>query len=137
MEVNYLSLLLAAAASMGVGMFWYSPLAFGAEWMKQMGYTKKSMEKMMEEEDMRVTYASSFLAALIQAYVLNYVFVLTETYTMSAAIILAVVLWFGFIATTQLSRVLWGKDSVQLFTINTLHQVAQIAVMAIVLMLFR
>jgi hypothetical protein len=33
-RVNYLSVLLSAVAFMFVGMFWYSPLAFGSLWVE-------------------------------------------------------------------------------------------------------
>jgi hypothetical protein len=36
--INYLAVIAAAIAAVGVGVLWYGPL-FGKEWMKLMGYT--------------------------------------------------------------------------------------------------
>ena len=33
-EVNYISILLAAVASMALGFLWYGPYVLGKQWMK-------------------------------------------------------------------------------------------------------
>lgn len=43
MEMNYSILFLTALVPMFIGYIWYGPL-FGNAWMKQMGFTKESME---------------------------------------------------------------------------------------------
>jgi hypothetical protein len=42
-EVNYLAVLLAAAATMIIGFLWYSPILFGNVWMKQIGLKAEDM----------------------------------------------------------------------------------------------
>ena len=72
MGVNLLSVLVAAIATMVVGFLWYSPLLFARPWMVAMGYDpndKARMEAMQKSAGK--SYAISFIAALVSAFVLG------------------------------------------------------------------
>jgi hypothetical protein len=40
MEINFLSLILAALSTLVVGFVWYHPKVFGTIWMKESGMTQ-------------------------------------------------------------------------------------------------
>src|SRR5437016_6328397 len=98
-SINYLSVLLAAVASMVVGFVWYGPMLFGSRWMKLMGLTKADMDA--AKKQMGVMYGKSFIAALVTAYVLAYILALTGSMNTMAAVTVAFWAWLGFIAPVQ------------------------------------
>lgn len=134
-EVNILAVILAGIASMAVGFLWYSPLLFAKPWMKLMGYTDKSMKQAQAE--MGKTYAMSFIASLVSAYVLYHVMVMSINYFHYAAVPTGVIsafwMWFGFVAPVQMTDVLFGKKTWTLFGINTGYQLASLLVMGLVM----
>ncbi len=43
LELNYLAIIVAAAANFVLGMVWYAPSVFGKMWMKEAGITMGEM----------------------------------------------------------------------------------------------
>lgn len=134
-EVNYLAVLLAGVATMVVGFLWYGPMLFAKPWMKLMGYTAESIKK--EQANMGKTYGISFVLALLTAYVLSHVMVLSENFygyaPVMAGLSSAFWMWLGFIMPVQATDVLFGSKKFKLFVINTGYQLASVLVMGVVL----
>lgn len=63
-EVNWLAILVAAAAAFVIGAAWYSPKMFAAQWMTDVGLKKKDIEK---ADDMTMTMVSSFVLTFVKA----------------------------------------------------------------------
>ena len=137
-EVNYLAILVAGVASMGVGFLWYGPMLFGKPWMKLMGYTAESMEKAKKE--MGKTYAMSFVVTLVMAYVLSHVMTLSQNFfhygRLETGLMTAFWMWLGFVMPVQATDVLFGGKRKKLVAINTGYQLASLLVMGIVISLF-
>lgn len=129
--MNYFALLAAGVASTFVGFLWYSPVLFGNPWMKAMGLNKEKMEGM--KKGMNKTYAISFVGGLVMAYVLSMLISLTGSTGMNEVLVLAFWAWFGFAAPVQLTEVLFGGKSYNLYFINTGYQLASLLVMGAVL----
>lgn len=134
-NVNWMSLLAAAIANMVIGFIWYSPALFGNQWMKLMGLTNKSMEKM--KKNMGSTYGVMFLGALVMAFVFYQLVWMLNITTVDAAVKVGFWIWLGFVATVQLSQVLFGKKSVNLYVIDTGYYLVSLVVMGAVLVLLR
>jgi hypothetical protein len=134
-EVNYLAVLLAGVASMVVGFLWYGPMLFAKPWMKLMGHTKESIEK--EKVNMGKTYGTSFVLALVTAYVLSHTMSLSQNFynysAVTAGLSSAFWMWLGFIMPVQATDVLFGSKKFKLFLINTGFQLASVLVMGVVL----
>lgn len=133
MELSYLSILVASLASMGVGFLWYSPLLFGTQWIAAQGMTKKEFEAQTHAVDMRLVLSSSFVVTLLQASVLAVAFELLKLDTALQAGVISALAWLGFAAPVQLNKVLFGKDSLKLWVLETTHQLAQLLTMSLVL----
>ncbi|MEX0895769.1 MAG: DUF1761 domain-containing protein [Patescibacteria group bacterium] len=134
--VNIFVVLLASISQMLLGMAWYSQTLFGKPWMKLMGFTQKEMQQ--DAASMKSTYTSMFVGIFLQASVLA---VLLERLAISSfadAWILALLLWLGFVAVTQLSAALFAKQafSFHLFTINTSYQLFGLVLMASIIQAF-
>ncbi len=67
MEINWISLLLAAASTLVVGFIWYNPKVFGTIWMKESGMT----EEKMKGANMALIFGMSFFYAFLISFVLQ------------------------------------------------------------------
>jgi hypothetical protein len=67
MEINFLSLLLAALSTLVVGFVWYHPKVFGTIWMKESGTTSEKMEG----SNMLVIFGLSLVYAFLISFVLQ------------------------------------------------------------------
>jgi hypothetical protein len=134
-SVNYFAILLAAASSMLVGFFWYSPSFFGKPWMKLMGYTAKSMEA--SKDNMSKTYAITFLGSLVMAYVLAHSLIFASSYTkvsgFSGGLMAGFWSWAGFVLPVQVNDALFGAKPWLLVKINTGYQLVSLLLMGVIL----
>lgn len=134
-EVNFLSVLLAAVASMVVGFLYYSEAVVGKSWMKAQGLTKADVEK--GKKTMGPYYGLSFVLALISAYVLFHVMAMSENFyeydRVMTGITSAFWMWLGFIMPVQATSEIFGKKKWNLFGINTGYQLVSLLTMGVVL----
>ncbi len=127
-DINYLALFIAAAINMGLGMFWYSQFMFGKHWLKWMN--KKSAQK----PEMLVIVIA-FFSGLIKAFFLLQIISLFNVLLVPVGIGLAIMLWLGFVVTTNLSTVLWEEKDARLYSLNMAFEAISIILMSIVLTL--
>ena len=134
MGINLWSVLVAAVASMGVGFLWYSPLLFARPWMVLMGYDPEDKARL---EAMRQgagkMYGLSFLASLVSALVLAKIILITTVSSALYGMKVGFAVWLGFVATVQLTSVLFAKQPVKLYLINTGYQLVCYLVMGAIL----
>jgi hypothetical protein len=132
-EVNFLTVLIAAVISMIIGFLWYSPFLFAKPWMKLMGYTSESMKS--AQKGMAKMYLISFIVTILTAYVLYHVIVMSMNFfhydSLSTGITSAIWMWLGFIMPVQITSVIFGKESWKLFFINTGYQLAAVLGMGV------
>jgi len=67
-EVNYLAVVVAAAAAFILGGLWYSPLLFARPWMAENRFTAEDVKKDFSPAR---AYGIALAAALVTAYVLD------------------------------------------------------------------
>ena len=67
MEINFLSLLLAALSTLVIGFVWYHPKVFGTIWMKESGMT----EEKMKGANMALIFGLSLLYAFLISFILQ------------------------------------------------------------------
>lgn len=137
-QVNFLSVLLAAIANLVVGFLWYSPLLFAKPWMKLMGYTTKNMKE--QSKEMGKTYAISFVLAIVAAYVLFHVMAFSSNFygysATTTALLTGFWMWLGFVAPVQFTSELFGKKNWSLLAINTGYQLTALLVMGLIIAMF-
>ncbi len=135
MAINYLAVLVAAIASMLVGMAWYSKSLFGKTWMALTKMTDQDMQK-AKSKGMSKLYIAAFIAALVMSYVLAMFVDLFGAATFSQALQVGFWIWLGFIATVMLNSVLWGGQPVKLYMINIGNLLVSLLVMSVILTLW-
>jgi hypothetical protein len=123
MGVNLLAVFVAAIATMVVGFLWYSPLLFARPWMVLMGYDPNDKAKLEEmRKSAGKSYAASFVASLVSAFVLAKIIDVTTVDRALYGMKIGFAVWLGFVATAQLTEVLFAKKPVKLYFINTGYQ---------------
>jgi len=134
-DINLLAVFVAGVAHMVVGMLWYSPVLFGNVWKRLMGIDDVKMEE-MKKKGMGKTMGISFVVALITAYALAYLLVLSGITSAGAAAALGLIVGVGFVFTTGLTTVLYEERNTHVYLINAAYHTASFAIMAAVLTLF-
>ena len=123
--INYIAILVAALASMVIGMLWYGPL-FQKQWMKLAGITPQGMKKMKLSP--MAAMSMGFVASLVTAYVLSVFVGGVMAWTAAANFVFWI--WLGFVAPVQLGVFLWEGRSFKLFILNTSYSLVTLVVMA-------
>jgi hypothetical protein len=132
--VKLVAVLVAALATMVIGFLWYSPLLFARPWMQLMGYDPDDKAKLAEmQKSAGPSYAVSFVASLLSAFVLGKIIDLTTVSTIPYGMKVGFAVWLGFVATVQLTDKLFSRRPTKLFLINTGYQLACYLVMGAIL----
>lgn len=133
---SIVSLVCAVIASFVIGMTWYSPLLFGPLWLKLKQFDKKTSKN--AQRALFIGYFTTLVGTILQALVLYQILYVYRATTLSQTICVTITMWFGFIAVTQLSMMMFDnkKFNVQLFVIDTSYQLVSLLFMGILLRLF-
>ncbi len=132
-NVDLITVVVAAIAAFIVGMIWYSPALFGKKWMKIMGMSEKDMAK--NKDKMMGVMATSLVLSGIMAYVLAHILAFSQASTLADAVQGAVWVWLGFIVTTTYMGVLYEKKSMDWFIMTVGHYLFALIAMALVLVM--
>ena len=140
--IKALFLTVSGLIAMVVGAMWYGPL-FGKLWMQGMGWDPNNQALMAEKKKSASrAYAQMFVLVLVQAYVLAHVLwaysvALPEVIGVSAGLQSAFWLWLGFILPIKYGDKLWGGKAFKYVAIDLGYYLVVLAVMGIVLSLWR
>ncbi len=122
-NLNLLAVLVAALSTMLVGFLWYSPMLFAKPWMREMGYDPNDKAKVQEmQKSAGPAYFASLIASVVTAFILALFFHEMRVQSIDLGLLIAFHVWLGFVATVQLTGVLFMKQSMKLFAINTGYQ---------------
>jgi hypothetical protein len=132
--LNLLAVLVAAISTMLVGFVWYSPILFAKPWMREMGYDPDDKDRVKEmQKSAGLAYFGSFIASLVSAFVLALFLHQFRAQSVQLGLLVGSHVWLGFVATVQLTGVLFMKQSIKLFAINTGYQLVCYLVMGAIL----
>lgn len=135
---NFPAILVAALAAFFVGFMWHGPV-FGKVWMKLMKITQADMKKGQKEmgKKMPLYMAVSYLQQLVTSFLMALFSLMLGASDVFSSVLLAFLIWIGFIATTLLNGVLWEKRSVPLYLFNIAYQFVNLVVIALIVGLWR
>lgn len=123
MGINLWSVLVAAVATMILGFLWYSPFLFARPWTVLMGYDPNDKAKIEEmQKGAGKIYGVAFVASLVSAFVLAKIIDVTTVNSVLYGMKIGFAMWLGFVTTVQLTGVLFAKQPVKLYLINTGYQ---------------
>lgn len=110
--IDMVTAVVAAILFMILGAFWYSPLLFGKIWSRISGIDCSVQKK----KGLRLLAA--FVNALVMAFFLSIIEAFMGATSTKDGIYIGIGIWLGFIATTHLSAVIWGKKPFRLYLID-------------------
>ncbi len=136
-QVNTWAVVLAVVSSFVVGMVWYAKPVFGEMWRELIKMDKKTMEKGPKP----MAWVLTVLGAALQAYVLAHVTYLSATFFgyswMGAAMSTAFWMWAGFQLSLILTHDSFEQRPLRLSIMTAAHQFVTLAVMGIIIGLFK
>ena len=110
-QIDLFTVVVAAILNMIIGFLWYSKWLFGHTWTK--------LQKIKVEEYSKVSILYGFIVSLIIAYFIAFFEGSLGVTTVTDGMFTGFCFWLGFVATTEISSVIWGKAPFQLFVLNT------------------
>lgn len=131
--INWVSVVIAAIAAIVIGSIWYSPKVFGSAWMKEMKIDPKKMGKADKKKGMWGGMLVMLVGSLVTATVLSIVIKSVGAVSLSDGLMVALWVWLGFFATTQLSAVAFEGISTRLYTLKVAHHLVTLLAMAAIL----
>lgn len=140
--LNWMAVLLAAAANMALGYIWYSPGVFGNAWMKLTGMSakdianaKKDMVKSMPNV-MGLMVLGSLLMAYVVAHMSFYAGLFYDMKGPPLGLITGFFLWLGMVLPVQMSAIFYEKQPVRLFLLHTGYRLVAALVMGMIVTAF-
>lgn len=123
-QTDWLAISIAALLNMAIGFLWYSKWLFGPTWLK----LSQMKEKDAKPKGPVVLW--NFVVSLIIAYFLSFFQVQLGITNVVDGMYAGFLLWLAFVATTQISAVLWCKQPFKLFAIHTGFKLLSFLVMS-------
>ena len=131
LDVNWIEIIAAGVAAMVLGFLWYGPI-FGKKWIKLTGMTEAQIKE-AKAKGMTKSYALMMVSALVMAYALAMFVDKIGANNLTSGAIVGFWAWLGFAATVQLSKVLWGKDSWELYCLETGYYLVSLSLMGAII----
>ncbi len=127
-DINYVAVIIAAAANMVLGAVWYSPVLFAKQWMELTG--RKDMNP---AEGATVGYIIAAAASLVSAYVLAHFVVYTNAKDWMGGAVTGFWVWLGFVLTSHATHYMFEGRRKQLLAINVGYTLVGLVVMGAIL----
>lgn len=110
--VSLFAVFTGTIAYMALGMFWYSPVAFGNLWARHQN---------MNPANMRPTpmhFIGAAIVAFLASWSMAQLIAWTSPFMGVHALMVGFVAWLGLTAAPSYSQVIWAGQSVMVFMIN-------------------
>ena len=128
-SVAYVGVLIAAIAAMVIGFVWYLPAIAGRAWSAATGISAEKMKAIMGP----ATLVAGFIMALLQATVLAAAMGWAGTTGVREGVVMGLIIWLGFIATTAAMNVLYEARPSALYWVYGGNSLVTFAVMGAIL----
>ena len=129
--INYLAVLIAAAAGWVAGAVWYMALA--KPWMAAVGTTKEQIGASRSRPGASLPFVFAFAANVIMAWVLAGVIGHLGQVTIRTGVISGLFCWAGFVITTMLVNNSFAMRSRMLLLIDGGHWLVVLALMGAII----
>lgn len=120
MKINYPAVLVAAVIHFMLGGIWYSVL-WGNKFIQLIGWSQAKLEQVGSQNHTK-EYLFAFLSSLILVYILAHFVQYTKAQGVTGGMQTAFWLWLGFVASTQISTVIFEERSMGLYLLNVGYQ---------------
>ncbi|WP_405060674.1 DUF1761 domain-containing protein [Kribbella sp. NBC_01505] len=132
MEIDWVAAVLALVAGMVVAMVWYSKVGFGLVWWKLTGITPEQSKQASPRNLTQLLVANSVTAVGLAAGIAA-VSEATENHSLGLALLVGLVAWLTFSASTLLQHNAFELKPPKLTLINSSYQLVLFLAMALVI----
>lgn len=108
-QIDWMAVSIAVFLNRVVGSVWYSKWLFGAGGKKEMSPLSRKTIPFISE--LAVSFVIAFFLAFFEGHL--------RVTTVSDGMFVGFCVWLGFVATTQISPVIWQNKTFKLFFIDT------------------
>ena len=129
--INYLAVLLAAAAAWVLGAVWYMALA--TPWMAAVGTTEEKIAESKTRPGASLPFVFAFAACVIMAWVLAGIVGHLGQVTVRSGVISGLFCWAGFVITTMLVNNSFAMRSRKLLLIDGGYWLVAMALMGAII----
>ncbi len=126
--INYLAVIVAAVAYMVLGAIWYSPILFGAAWMRGIG---KSKEQLASDAS-PLNYFWGLVTSFIAAYGIARLMIWSGRHTIADGIVLGLFVGVCFVLTSMTVNDIFEGRPKGLTLINVLYHICGFIVVGII-----
>ena len=124
--MNYINICIAIIVAYALGALWYSPVLFAKQWKK---LAKLKGKISMSAKDVVQSILLTIIMVVALAFALDYAYI----NTVLDAGIAAIIVWIGFIVPVMYSPVIWKKQDIKLFWLESVHYLVVFVVVALIL----
>ena len=129
--MNIWAVLVATLVEFFLGYLWYSKVLFGKQFLKYLGKSEDELE--MKAQDIFGPVIASFLIFLFYAILLD----LIGTFDIILALLVAIIIWVGFILTSNVYSVFYEGRSWGLYLIFTFYHLVGLLIGALIIGLWQ
>ena len=133
MKINYLAVIVAAVVHFIIGGLWYG-LIFANIFVDIVG--REQLEKMAADSHWS-QYLIAFISSLVLVYILAHFVQYTGSNTVAGGLQTAFWLWLGFVATTQISSVIFEQRKLGLYLLNIGYQLVACLICGLILAVWK
>ena len=130
-NMEWTTIMIAAAAGFLVGGVWYGPL-FGPAWMKERGFTEEELKK----GNMVLIYGTTFLFSIVSAIFLGHLLAHFGETSARSTMMISTGIALGFIVPAIGTNYLFSRASLKLFGIDAGYWIFFYAAMGAVFVFF-
>jgi hypothetical protein len=131
-SINWWAILVAVASNFVIGGLWYSPALFMKPWLDMSGVKKSDFDAGLPK-----ALAGDLIAATAMALVLDHIIHWSNVAGLAQGLLIAFLIWLGFIAAVLLSSVTYEHKPFKFLAINALYRLATVMAMGAILTLWQ
>ena len=129
--INWIGLVGAAVLKVALGMVWWAPGVFWAEWSRLTGISEAKAKPGMPR-----AFAVEVIGSFLTSFVLLHAVFYAGARTAPMGMMVGFMNWLGFVAVVQIQSVTYEQRPFKLFQINTGFQLVSLVLMGAVLSLW-
>jgi hypothetical protein len=130
--VNWFAIAAAVVSNFVIGGLWYSPLLFVNPWLRMSGVEKRVFDKGLPK-----ALLGDLFSAAAMALTLNQVIRWSGTTGVGPGLLVALVVWVGFVASVLITQVTYEHRPFAFFAISSGYRLVTLQVMGAILSTWR
>jgi len=133
-SINWLAVVVCVVVSMVSGFIWYHPKVFFSAWLKGIGKTESEMNY---QSPAAMIWGLTILSAFIEAAATGFMLNVMGSDTLGAGALAGFMIWFGFVAPTNLVNKLFAGHGLKVWAIEAGNHLVNLLLFGAILSAWR